>query len=78
MANTMRILGAVLAHLAETARRPVVLTFSFAQPIMWLLFFGFFFIASMSASLCAEFLLGFLCQACVHWCCSAPLNRALD
>jgi len=44
MANTMRILGAVCWRTwLKTARRPVVLTFSFAQPIMWLLFFGFLF-----------------------------------
>jgi ABC-2 type transport system permease protein len=44
MANTMRILGAVCWRTwLKTARRPVVLTFSFLQPIMWLLFFGFLF-----------------------------------
>jgi len=44
MANTMRILGAVFWRTwLKTARRPVVLTFSFVQPIMWLLFFGFLF-----------------------------------
>lgn len=44
MANTMRILGAVCWRTwLKTARRPVVLTFSFVQPIMWLLFFGFLF-----------------------------------
>jgi ABC-2 type transport system permease protein len=44
MANTMRILGALCwRSWLKTARRPVVLTFSFAQPIMWLLFFGFLF-----------------------------------
>ena len=44
MANTMRILGAVCWRTwLKTARRPVVLIFSFVQPIMWLLFFGFLF-----------------------------------
>lgn len=44
MANTMRILGAVCWRTwLKTARRPVVLAFSFVQPIMWLLFFGFLF-----------------------------------
>jgi len=44
MANTMRILGALCWRTwLKTARRPVVLTFSFVQPIMWLLFFGFLF-----------------------------------
>jgi ABC-2 type transport system permease protein len=44
MANTMRILGAVCWRTwLKTARRPVVLTFSFVQPIIWLLFFGFLF-----------------------------------
>lgn len=27
----------------KTARRPVLLTFSFAQPLMWMVFFGFLF-----------------------------------
>ena len=27
----------------KTFRRPVVLTFSFVQPLMWMLFFGFLF-----------------------------------
>jgi ABC-2 type transport system permease protein len=44
MANTMRTLGAVCWRTwLKTARRPVVLAFSFVQPIMWLLFFGFLF-----------------------------------
>ena len=44
MANTIRILGAVCWRTwLKAARRPVVLTFSFVQPIMWLLFFGFLF-----------------------------------
>jgi ABC-2 type transport system permease protein len=44
MVNTMRILGAVCWRTwLKTARRPVVLTFSFVQPMMWLLFFGFLF-----------------------------------
>ena len=43
-ANTMRILGALCWRTwLKTARRPVVLTFSFVQPMMWLLFFGFLF-----------------------------------
>ncbi len=44
MANTMTILGAVCWRTwLKTARRPVVLAFSFVQPIIWLLFFGFLF-----------------------------------
>jgi ABC-2 type transport system permease protein len=44
MANTITILGAVSWRTwLKTARRPVVLIFSFVQPIMWLLFFGFLF-----------------------------------
>lgn len=40
----MQILGAVWWRTwLKTARRPVVLTFSFVQPIMWILFFGFLF-----------------------------------
>ena len=40
----MQILGAVCWRTwLKTARRPVVLTFSFVQPIMWILFFGFLF-----------------------------------
>src|SRR5205823_5091053 len=43
-ANAMQILGAVCWRTwLKTARRPVVLTFSFVQPIMWILFFGFLF-----------------------------------
>jgi ABC-2 type transport system permease protein len=44
MGNTMRILGALCWRTwLKTARRPVALTFSFVQPVMWLLFFGFLF-----------------------------------
>jgi ABC-2 type transport system permease protein len=44
MTSTMRILGAVCCRTwLKTARRPVVLTFSFVQPVMWILFFGFLF-----------------------------------
>lgn len=44
MANTMRILGALCCRTwLKTARRPVVLAFSFVQPGIWLLFFGFLF-----------------------------------
>jgi ABC-2 type transport system permease protein len=44
MANAIRIVGAVCWRTwLKTARRPVVLTFSFVQPIMWILFFGFLF-----------------------------------
>src|SRR5437773_7321258 len=44
MVKTMQILGAVCWRTwLKTARRPVVLTFSFVQPIMWILFFGFLF-----------------------------------
>jgi ABC-2 type transport system permease protein len=44
MTNTMTILGAVCWRTwLKTARRPVVLAFSFVQPVMWLLFFGFLF-----------------------------------
>jgi ABC-2 type transport system permease protein len=40
----MQILAAVWWRTwLKTARRPVVLTFSFVQPIMWILFFGFLF-----------------------------------
>ena len=40
----MQILGAVWWRTwLKTARRPVVLTFSFVQPMMWILFFGFLF-----------------------------------
>jgi ABC-2 type transport system permease protein len=42
--NAIQILGAVCWRTwLKTARRPVVLTFSFVQPIMWILFFGFLF-----------------------------------
>jgi ABC transporter DrrB family efflux protein len=44
MAKTMRILAAVCwRSWLKTVRRPVALTFSFVQPIVWLLFFGFLF-----------------------------------
>jgi ABC-2 type transport system permease protein len=40
----MQILGAMWWRTwLKTARRPVVLTFSFVQPMMWILFFGFLF-----------------------------------
>jgi ABC-2 type transport system permease protein len=43
-ANATKILGAVCWRTwLKTVRRPVVLTFSFVQPIMWILFFGFLF-----------------------------------
>jgi len=40
----LRIAGAVAARtIRKTLRRPVVLSFSFGQPLLWMLFFGFLF-----------------------------------
>jgi len=42
--HALRIIRAVCGRTwLKTVRRPVVLTFSFVQPIMWILFFGFLF-----------------------------------
>lgn len=42
--NALRVAAAVaLRTWRKTIRRPVVLTFSFFQPLMWMLFFGFLF-----------------------------------
>jgi ABC-2 type transport system permease protein len=44
MMHALRIVGAVCRRTwVKAVRRPVVLTFSFAQPIMWIVFFGFLF-----------------------------------
>jgi ABC-2 type transport system permease protein len=37
------VLAVALRTWRKTFRRPVVLTFSFVQPLMWMLFFGFLF-----------------------------------
>src|SRR5215813_1034175 len=43
-ASSFEIIGAVCRRTwLKTFRRPVVLTFSFFQPLMWMLFFGFLF-----------------------------------
>lgn len=44
MTAWLRIAGAVcLRTWLKTARRPVTLVFSFVQPVIWMLFFGFLF-----------------------------------
>jgi len=42
--RTLRIIGSLcLRTWKKTARRPTTLAFSFVQPVMWILFFGFLF-----------------------------------
>lgn len=44
IASSVAIIGAVCRRTwLKTVRRPVLLTFSFFQPLMWMLFFGFLF-----------------------------------
>ena len=44
MMGTLRIVGSLcLRTWRKTARRPAPLAFSFLQPVMWILFFGFLF-----------------------------------
>ena len=44
MTYTFQVMFAVIKHtLIKVIRRPVVLTFSFFQPLMWMFFFGFLF-----------------------------------
>jgi ABC-2 type transport system permease protein len=44
MMRTLRIIGSLcLRTWQKTARRPTTLAFSFVQPVMWILFFGFLF-----------------------------------